>query len=120
MKPTNLITEDTERIFNKDISPIKIKSLIDKGYKPYRTNNGKLVPVKYNNGHIKFDYNRGLNDNTVFFLSDKEIEYSKRVEENINGIIELKEKQVRLLKQYLPAFINEIINNRKPQGLPKL
>jgi len=119
MKLTNLLMEDSERIVTGDIKMIH-KRFIDQGYKPYKTKDGKLISLGNKITRSNMDYSKGYEDNTVYFLSDKEVEYAKKTEENINKIIELKNEQINVLKQYLPAFIREILNNRKPKGLPKL
>lgn len=105
--------EDSERIVTGDIKPIIHSRFIKQGYKPYKTKDGKLIPLDKIT-RTNMDYSKGYEDNTVYFLSDKEVEYAKKVQENMDELIKLKYKQIGLLKQYLPAFIREILNKKNP------
>jgi len=58
---------------------------------------------------IKIDYNGKIEDNTIYFLSDKEYGLIKRAEDNITQIIEHIKKELNLYNEYLPAFAREIL-----------
>ena len=123
MKLTQLLTEEIagpERIVTGDIRPIVNQRFIDQGYKQYKTKKGKLIPLE-SIKRTQYDYSKDYEDNTVYFLNDKEIEYAKRVESNILQIIEQQDKQRKLMLQYLPAFIREILTKEissQNQGAP--
>jgi len=94
------------RMLDVDITPITLAKIKSQGLTPYYYDeNTDIVELT---GPIK-----GKTYNTkpkeVFLLTPDEYDKIKKLSDNIKEMIELKLKQIKLYKQYIPAVMGEII-----------
>lgn len=97
---------DNRRILDFDITPMSLAKFRSQGLTPYYYDeNTDIFEVT---GPIK-----GKTYNTkpkeVFLLTPDEYDKIKKLSDNIKEMIELKLKQIKLYKQYIPAVMGEII-----------
>lgn len=94
------------RMLDVDITPITLAKIKSQGLTPYYYDgNTDIVEIS---GPIK-----GKTYNTkpkeVFLLTTDEYDKIKKLSDNIKEMIELKLKQIKLYKEYIPAVMGEII-----------
>lgn len=100
---------ENRRILDFDITPITLAKFKSQGLTPYYYDGDtNIVEIT---GPIK-----GKTYNTkpkeVFLLTPDEYGKIKKLSDNIKEMIELKLKQIKLYKQYIPAVVDEIIKKK--------
>ena len=99
------------RMLDIDLTPITMVKIKSKGLKPYYIEGTDLIELS---GPKKKDkVNFGLyKPKEVFLFTPDEYNKIKRLSDNINEMIELKNKQIELYKQYIPAVAVELTKKK--------
>jgi hypothetical protein len=93
------------RILDIDLTPITMSKIKSKGLTPYHIQGTDIIelsgPIKKSTWEYK--------PTEVFLLTTDEYDKIKKLSDNIKEMIELKLKQIKLYKEYIPAVMGEII-----------
>jgi hypothetical protein len=100
---------ENRKILDFDITPISLLKFKSQGLTPYYYDGDTNIieitsPIK------------GKTYNTipkeVFLLTPDEYDKIKKLSDNIKEMIELKMNAIKLFKQYIPAVLDELIENK--------
>jgi hypothetical protein len=108
MKPKPPLPEN-RRILDIDLDSMKISRYKTQGLTPYYFDDKLMEMVEIKQPVKKDNYHK---PKEVFLLTTDEYDKIKKLSDNIKEMIELKLKQIKLYKQYIPAVMGEIIKKK--------
>jgi len=108
MKPKPPLPEN-RRILDIDLDSMKISRYRTQGLTPYYFDDKSTEMVELKQP-VKKDYHTKPKE--VFLFTSDEYNKIKKLSDNINEMIELKMKQIKLYKQYIPAVAIELTKKK--------
>jgi hypothetical protein len=100
---------ENRKILDFDITPMSLLKFKSQGLTPYYYD-GDTNIIEITSPIIGKTYNTIPKE--VFLLTPDEYDKIKKLSDNIKEMIELKMNAIKLFKQYIPAVLDELIENK--------